>query len=101
MDILLKVLFGFAAIGIVMCFAALSVVVERKVAAFIQGRYGPNRTYIPYVMLIPFVGKFLQKNGLMQLAADGLKFLLKEEPLPSHVNKFWYTLAPVMSLAPV
>ena len=52
-------------------------------------------------MLIPFLGKFLQKNGLMQLAADGLKFLLKEEPLPSHVNKFWYTLAPVMSLAPV
>ncbi|MBO7521723.1 MAG: NADH-quinone oxidoreductase subunit H [Opitutales bacterium] len=100
-DILLKVLIGLAAIVIVMCFAALSVVAERKVAAFIQGRHGPNRTCIPYVMLIPFVGKFLQKNGLMQLAADGLKFLLKEEPLPSHVNKFWYTLAPVMSLAPV
>lgn len=100
-DVLLKILFGIAAIGVVMCFAALSVVVERKVAAFIQGRYGPCRTFIPYVMFIPFVGRFLQRAGLMQLAADGLKFLFKEEPLPSHVNKFWFTVAPVMSLAPV
>lgn len=99
--LLLKVVFGFAAIGVVMGFAALSVVVERKVCGYIQGRWGPNRTNIPYVMLVPFLGKFLQKNGLMQLAADGLKFLLKEEPLPEHVNKFWYTVAPVMSLAPV
>lgn len=97
----LKVVFGFAAIGVVMCFAALSVVIERKVAGFIQGRFGPCNTYIPYVMLVPVLGKVLQKCGLMQLAADGLKFLFKEEPLPNHVNKFWYTIAPAMSLAPV
>lgn len=97
----LRVVFGLAALAVVMTFAALSVVIERKVCAFIQGRYGPNRTYIPYIMLIPFVGKFLQRNGLMQLAADGVKFLIKEEMLPKHVNKFWFTLAPIMSLTPV
>ena len=97
----LKIVFGVAAIGVVMCFAALSVVVERKVAGFIQGRFGPNSTYIPYLMLVPVVGKTLRRLGLMQLVADGLKFLFKEEPLPGHVNKFWYTLAPIISLSPV
>lgn len=98
---ILHLIFGVAALAVVMTFAALSVVIERKVCAYIQGRYGPNRTNIPYVMLVPFVGRFLQRNGLMQLAADGVKFLLKEEPLPDHVNKFWFTMAPIMSLAPV
>ena len=86
---------------VVMSFAGLSVVAERKVCAYIQGRWGPNRTAIAFVEDIPFVGNFLKKNGLMQLAADGLKFLLKEDPLPAHVKKFWYLAAPVLALAPV
>ena len=97
----LPVLLSLLCIIVVMSFAGLSVVAERKVCAYIQGRWGPNRTAIPYVEAIPFVGNILKKNGLMQLVADGLKFLLKEDPLPKHVNKIWYTFAPVMSLAPV
>ena len=97
----LPVLLSLLCIVVVMTFAGLSVVAERKVCAYIQGRWGPNRTAIPFVEAIPFVGNVLKKNGLMQLVADGLKFLLKEDPLPKHVNKFWYMLAPVMSLAPV
>ncbi len=100
-DILIKVLCSLGAIMIVMCFAGLSVVAERKVCAFIQGRWGPNRTAIPLVAAIPVVGNFLKKNGLMQLVADGLKFLLKEDPLPKHVDKFWYMAAPLLSLSPV
>ncbi len=99
--IVLKVIFALAAIIVIMCFAALSVVAERKVSSFIQGRIGPNRTAIPWVAAIPFVGNTLKRWGLMQLAADGLKFLLKEDPLPAHVNKLWYLAAPVMALAPV
>lgn len=99
--VVLKIIFGFAVIGIVMGFAAVSVVIERKVSAAIQGRLGPNRTAIPYVECIPFIGKFLKRNGLMQLVADALKFLLKEEPLPNHVNKFWFSIAPIISLSPV
>lgn len=100
-DILLKVVFSLLCVVVVMSFAGLSVVAERKICAYIQGRYGPNRTAIPIIAAIPFVGNFLKKNGLMQLVADGLKFLLKEDPLPAHVNKFWYMVAPVMSLSPV
>ncbi len=100
-ELLLRVLFSLAAIIVVMSFAGLSVVAERKVCAFIQGRYGPNRTAIPWVLAVPVLGKFLQRAGLMQLVADGLKFLFKEDPLPAHVNKVWYVAAPVISLAPV
>ncbi len=100
-DVLFKVLCSLGAIMIVMCFAGLSVVAERKVCAFIQGRWGPNRTAIPLVAAIPVLGNFLKKNGLMQLVADGLKFLLKEDPLPKHVDKFWYMVAPLLALTPV
>ncbi len=99
--LVLKFIFGIAALAIVMTFAALSVVAERKVCAFIQGRLGPNTTHIPLLMLIPVLGKFLQRNGLQQLIADALKFLLKEEPMPAHVKKFWYVAAPVISLSTV
>ena len=99
--VLLQILFALLAIMLIMIFAGLSVVAERKVCAYIQGRYGPNRTAIPLVAAIPLAGNFLKKNGLMQLAADGLKFLFKEDPLPAHVRKLWYVAAPVMALAPV
>ncbi len=101
LDVAVKVLCSLGAIMLVMCFAGLSVVAERKVCAYIQGRYGPNRTAIPVVAAVPLIGNFLKKNGLMQLVADGLKFLLKEDPLPAHVGKFWYLAAPLMSLSPV
>jgi NADH-quinone oxidoreductase subunit H len=57
---------------------------ERKVVAHIQSRWGPHR-----------VGP----HGLLQPAADGLKFLLKEDPTPAGVDKFTYFLAPLMALA--
>jgi NADH-quinone oxidoreductase subunit H len=48
---------------------------ERKVVAHMQSRWGPHR-----------VGP----HGLMQPLADGLKFLLKEDPTPAGVDKFVY-----------
>ena len=51
---------------------AMSVWAERRVSAAIQDRVGPNR-----------VGPF----GLLQAVADGIKFLLKEDFTPAHVNK--------------
>lgn len=100
-DILLKFVIAFASMGIVMSLAGVSVVAERKICAYIQGRYGPNRTAVPLVAAIPFAGRWLQRSGLMQLLADALKFLFKEDPLPKHVSKWWFLAAPVMSLAPI
>jgi len=57
--------------------------VERRGAAFIQKRLGPNR-----------VGPL----GLLQPLADVAKFMFKEEVHPAHVRPFFYTAAPLISL---
>jgi len=57
--------------------------IERKLIAHIQARWGPHR-----------VGP----HGLLQPLADGLKFIFKEDPLPSHVDKVTYFLAPFLAL---
>jgi len=65
---------------------ALLTLAERKISAWIQGRLGPNR-----------VGG---KLGLLQPAADGVKNIMKEETLPSHVNKPLFMLAPILAFVP-
>jgi NADH-quinone oxidoreductase subunit H len=91
---------GLALILVVMTIAGYSVLLERKASAWIQGRVGPNRTSHPLISWIPFLGAFLMKGGFIQPAADGLKFLFKEDALPGHVRKPYYVLAPVVALAP-
>jgi NADH-quinone oxidoreductase subunit H len=56
---------------------------ERKVAAHLQGRWGPYR-----------VGP----HGLLQPLADGVKFLLKEDTTPLGADRFLYFTAPVITL---
>src|SRR5689334_2557159 len=64
-------------------FALLSVL-ERKILARIQNRYGPNR-----------VGPF----GLFQPIADGVKMLIKEDIVPARADKIVHFLAPVLIAA--
>ena len=59
--------------------------VERRGSAFIQNRFGPNR-----------VGPL----GLMQLLADAVKFLTKEDFLPGRAIKYLFYAAPVFALIP-
>ncbi|MDR2862709.1 MAG: NADH-quinone oxidoreductase subunit H [Puniceicoccales bacterium] len=99
-NIALSTAYALAMVVVVMTFAGYSVVVERKVAGWIQGRPGPNRTTFPLIAAIPLFGRFAQRLGLIQLPADGAKFLFKEDPVPAHVNKFYYFLAPCLALAP-
>lgn len=63
----------------------LLVWLERRGSAFIQNRLGPNR-----------VGPL----GLLQLLADAVKFLFKEEFVPDKAVKFLYYAAPVAALVP-
>src|SRR6266852_1536078 len=59
--------------------------IERKVMARVQMRPGPTR-----------VGPF----GLLQPIADGLKFLFKEDVIPTNANRFLFIAAPAVSLIP-
>ena len=72
-EILLKTGFSLGVISVVMGIAAYSVLAERKVSSWIQGRVGPNRTTLPIIGAIPFIGPFLTRLGLFQPMADGLK----------------------------
>ncbi len=64
---------------------ALATYMERKVAGFMQDRSGPNR-----------VGPL----GILQVMADGLKFILKEEVTPGAAHKKFFVLAPALALFP-
>ena len=58
---------------------------ERKIAALMQVRKGPNR-----------VGPW----GLLQPAADGIKLLFKEEVMPAGADKILFFLAPMLTMIP-
>src|SRR5207247_7771687 len=70
------------AFTVVMTMVAYTVLAERRVLGFIQGRLGPNR-----------VGP----GGFLQPLADLLKFIFKEDIVPDKSTRFVYFLAPVIA----
>jgi NADH-quinone oxidoreductase subunit H len=62
---------------------AYLILLERKIASWTQDRIGPNR-----------VGPL----GLLQPIADGLKFILKEDYRPRHVDAVLFTIAPAIMI---
>src|SRR5580765_1270315 len=70
---------------IILPMVSYSVYAERRISALIQDRLGPNR-----------VGP----AGLFQPVADAMKFRLKEDFTPAHVNTFYYWLAPCLAMIP-
>jgi len=78
----LKVVLGFT---LLLVTVMLATYVERRVAGFIQDRSGPNR-----------VGPI----GILQVIADGAKFILKEEVTPEGANRAFFYLAPALALIP-
>ena len=86
--------------GALMTMVAYSVMAERKIAAWIQDRPGPNRVAPPFVKYIPFLGPFLTRIGFFQPIADGLKAFLKEDFTPGGVKKIYFWLAPAVAVVP-
>ena len=74
----------FMLLAVFLTLFALMSVLERKILARMQNRYGPNR-----------VGPF----GLFQPVADGIKMLIKEDIVPAHADKIVHFLAPVLIAA--
>ena len=91
---------GLAVILVIFPIGGACSLVERKVSAWMQGRPGPNRAIPFWFAWVPVLGPFLQKLGVFHLMADGGKMFLKEDPVPGHVNKFYFTIAPLVAMIP-
>jgi NADH-quinone oxidoreductase subunit H len=81
--ILVKIIIVVSVFLISLFIAMYSTYAERKVAAFMQDRIGPNRA-----------GPF----GILQPLADGVKMFMKEEIIPDVSNKFLFILGPSLAM---
>src|ERR687893_647809 len=77
----LALIIGIVSISLVI--AMYETYAERKVAAIIQDRRGPNRA-----------GPF----GILQPLADGLKLFMKEEIIPNTSNRMLFVLGPCLAM---
>ena len=91
---------GLAVIGFLFPFGGACSLIERKISAAMQGRPGPNRAIPFWMAWLPIIGPFLQRLGVFHLMADGGKMFFKEDPIPGHVNKFYFVLAPIVAMIP-
>jgi len=84
------VLMPVKAVAVLLVFLVFPLVVgymEHKVMAHMQARVGPMEA-----------GRF---HGVLQLVADGVKFVQKESVVPRAADKWVFTLAPAVALVPV
>jgi len=78
-----KTIIAFIAFSIILLIATYSTYAERKIAAFLQDRVGPDRA-----------GPF----GMFQPLADAGKFFFKEEIIPATSNKFLFIIGPGIAM---
>ena len=70
-------------IGASLGIAMYSTLLERKLAAWLQDRIGPNRA---------------GPGGMLQPLADGVKLFFKEEFIPANANKFLFVMGPSIAM---
>ncbi len=78
-----KIFLAIAVFAVSLGIAAYATYGERKIAAFLQDRVGPDRA-----------GPF----GLLQPIADGVKMIMKEEFIPAAANKWLFILGPCIAM---
>lgn len=88
-----KVLFIIALV--VLMFAPVLTLAERKISSWMQDRIGPNRAHIFKVG-----GKPVVLGGLFHTMADALKMFAKEWTTPDAADKLLFNLAPVVAVFP-
>jgi len=81
--ILYKLILVIVVFSVSLLVAMYSTYAERKIAAFLQDRIGPNRA-----------GPF----GILQPLADGVKMFMKEEIIPDVSNKWLFILGPCIAM---
>jgi NADH-quinone oxidoreductase subunit H len=82
-DLIIKLVLVLIIFGISLVVAMYSTYAERKIAAFLQDRVGPNRA-----------GPF----GMFQPLADGAKMFMKEEIIPTKASGFLFIVGPSLAI---
>jgi len=82
-DLIIKLVLVVIIFGISLVVAMYSTYAERKIAAFLQDRVGPNRA-----------GPF----GILQPLADGAKMFMKEEIIPTKASGFLFIVGPSLAI---
>src|SRR5476651_2208123 len=82
-DLIIKAILVVIIFSISLVVAMYSTYAERKIAAFLQDRIGPNRA-----------GPW----GILQPLADGGKMFLKEEIIPTNSNTFLFIAGPSLAI---
>ncbi|MGE0636548.1 MAG: NADH-quinone oxidoreductase subunit NuoH [Bacteroidia bacterium] len=82
-DLIFKIVLIVSIFAITLVIAMYSTYGERKIAAFMQDRLGPNRAGI---------------FGILQPLADGVKMFMKEELIPDISNKVLFILGPCLAM---
>ena len=77
--VMIKLIFIVVVFGVSLFVAMYSTYAERKIAAFLQDRLGPNRA-----------GPF----GILQPFADGIKLFFKEEFIPLKADRWLFLMGP-------
>jgi NADH-quinone oxidoreductase subunit H len=102
-DVFVSLIKIFVLVNVILGLVSYTVMAERRISAAIQDRIGPNRVGMP-LGGVSILGLFTMPKwslwGLGQPLADALKFMLKEEFTPAHVNKLYFWLAPAMAMVP-
>ncbi len=89
-QLVFSILLSLVVIAVMLLGVAYSILAERWIAAWVQDRRGPNRAGF-----FRLFGNF-HFGGLGQPIADGLKFFLKEDIIPRHVDKPLYIFGPAL-----
>ncbi|WP_343183651.1 NADH-quinone oxidoreductase subunit NuoH [Buchnera aphidicola] len=84
--LILNILLSFIVFFSTIIFGAFLTVIERRLLALFQNRYGPNR-----------VGRF----GSLQLLADMIKIFFKEDWTPNFSRKFIFILSPILAFSTI
>ena len=102
-DVFVSFIKIFVLVNAILGLVSYTVMAERRLSAAIQDRIGPNRVGVP-LGGVNILGLFTMPKwtwwGLGQPLPDALKFMLKEEFTPAHVNKVYFWLAPAMAMVP-
>lgn len=91
MDLLIAIIRTVLIVSVVLSLVPLLIWWERKGAAYIQDRRGPNRANILGIRLGGFIHNF----------ADAIKLFFKEDIIPAKANKLLFVAAPIIMITSV